>query len=62
MVVTQDIHAYQWALPESLDLPPDRLQLRLDFYNNTVVMYGFDDGTITNPGSGRTRGGQGDAK
>ena len=42
-----DPTAYQWALPEALDLPPDELQARLDFYQNAVVMHLVDDGVIT---------------
>lgn len=38
---------YQWALPESLDIPQDQLKVRLDFYANSVVMYTLEDGIIT---------------
>jgi hypothetical protein len=39
--------AYQWALPDSIDVPPDELKVRLDFYGQSVVMYGIDKGIIT---------------
>ena len=38
--------AYQWALPESIDVPTDKLKVRLDFYGNSVVMYSLADGVI----------------
>ena len=38
---------YQWALPEALDVPPDELQVRLDFYRDTTVMHLVSDGVIT---------------
>jgi len=41
-----DFEGYQWALPESLDIPPDRLQLRLDFYSSAAVLYSFESHTI----------------
>jgi len=31
--------AYQWALPEGLDVPPDELRARLDFYQNAAVLH-----------------------
>lgn len=34
----------QWALPDSLEVPPDNLQLRLDFYSETIVMYRMEEG------------------
>lgn len=37
----------QWALPDQLDIPPDELKVRLDFYRDSVVMYLVQDGTIT---------------
>ena len=39
--------AYQWALPEGVDIPPDELQVRLDFYRESVVMYLVQNGVIT---------------
>jgi hypothetical protein len=41
-----DFSAYQWALPESLDVPKDELKLRLDFYGDSIVLYSLDGGTI----------------
>ena len=39
-------HAYQWALPESLEVPPDRLRARLDFYQNATVLHLIEEGVI----------------
>lgn len=39
--------AYQWALPEGIEVPPDELKLRLDFYQEAVVMYLLERGVIT---------------
>ncbi len=47
VTISDEPRAYQWALPEGLDLPPDELQVRLDFYRDAVVMHLLDDGTIT---------------
>jgi len=38
---------YQWALPESLEVPSDPLEIRLDFHHDAIVMYTLDTGTIT---------------
>lgn len=47
MTMTREITAYQWALPEGIDVPPDELQIRLDFYSQSVVLYSIDKGIIT---------------
>ncbi len=39
--------AYQWALPENVDIPPDELKVRLDFYGQNVVMYVLEEGIVT---------------
>ena len=45
--MTQDeLTPYQWALPESLKVPADELQVRLDFYGDSVVLYSLDEGVI----------------
>ncbi len=36
----------QWALPEALEIPPDKLQVRLDFYQDAVLMHVVNDGVI----------------
>lgn len=41
-----EFNAYQWALPESLDVPPDELQVRLDFYGDSIVLYSLEKGVI----------------
>jgi hypothetical protein len=38
--------AYQWALPEGLDIPPDELKCRLDFYQDSIVLYLLEGGVI----------------
>jgi len=45
--LTNDLKPYQWALPESLEVPADQLQIRLDFYGDSVVLYSLDHGVIT---------------
>lgn len=45
--LTNDLKPYQWALPESLEVPADQLQIRLDFYGDSVVLYSLDKGVIT---------------
>jgi hypothetical protein len=41
--------SYQWALPEGLEVPPDELRARLDFYHNSIVLFLLDNekGIIT---------------
>lgn len=34
---------FQWAVPASLEVPADRLRLRLDFYSQTVTMTTFEE-------------------
>lgn len=38
--------AWQWALPKSLDVPPDKLRVRLDLYGESIVLYSMDKGVI----------------
>ncbi len=47
MNLTGELRAYQWALPESLEVPPDELKARLDFYQNAVMLYLVEKGVIT---------------
>lgn len=37
---------FQWAIPDSLDVPRDDLQVRLDFYRDAIVMYVLENGVI----------------
>ena len=40
--------SFRWALPPSLDVPADKLRVRLDFYSSAAVLHFVeDDGTIT---------------
>ena len=43
----KEIKAYQWALPEGIKIPPDQLRVRLDFYEESIILYLLDKGTIT---------------
>lgn len=45
--MTNEPMPLQWALPTSLEVPPDELQLRLDFFSETIVMYQMEEGVIT---------------
>jgi PRTRC genetic system protein B len=45
-MVQDNLTPYQWALPESLKVPADELQARLDFYGDSVVLYSLDNGVI----------------
>lgn len=48
MSQTRDKESWRWSLPTSLEVPPDELQVRLDFYHEAVVMSVVDDGkTVT---------------
>jgi len=47
MDTTIEPTAYQWALPESLDVPRDELRCRLDFYRDAVVLYILEKSVIT---------------
>jgi PRTRC genetic system protein B len=41
-----EFKAYQWALPNSLDVPADELQVRLDFYGDSVMLYSLEKDAI----------------
>ena len=43
----QQIEPYQWALPETLNIPPDELKVRMDFYQDSIILYLLDKGVIT---------------
>ena len=47
MTLPREPSAYQWALPESLEVPPDELKCRLDFYQDAIILYLLDKGVIT---------------
>ena len=47
MRLTDDPRQLQWALPESLEIPPDELKLRLDFFGDAIVMHLVDGGVVT---------------
>jgi len=47
MSLTREPSGYQWALPEGLEVPPDELKVRLDFYQDSIVLYLLDRGVIT---------------
>jgi len=45
--MTSEPKAYQWALPAELEVPPDELKCRLDFYRDAIILYLLDGGIIT---------------
>ena len=45
--LTKEPVSFQWALPENVDIPPDELKVRLDFYGQSVVMYVLEEGIVT---------------
>jgi len=47
LTLPREPNAYQWALPVGLEVPPDELKCRLDFYQDTVILYLLDKGVIT---------------
>jgi hypothetical protein len=41
-----DEKEFRWALPEGLEVPPDRLAIRLDIFQETILLHQFgEDGT-----------------
>jgi PRTRC genetic system protein B len=42
----EELKAHQWALPEGLDVPPDVIKARLDFYRDSIIFYLLDKGVI----------------
>ena len=47
MTLSHEPRGYQWALPEGLEVPPDELRARLDFYQDSIILYLLDKGIIT---------------
>ncbi|MBI2836116.1 MAG: hypothetical protein HYX85_00280 [Chloroflexi bacterium] len=48
MPLSPELQAYQWALPENLEVPPDEIQARLDFYHDSIILYLLEErGVIT---------------
>lgn len=37
----------RWALPPGLEVPPDSLRLRLDFYSDSIVLHRVQEGAVT---------------
>ena len=44
--MVQELSPYQWALPDTLEVPRDPLQLRLDFHRDAILMYLLDEGVM----------------
>jgi hypothetical protein len=44
--MNQEFNAYQWALPEGLQIPPDELIARLDFYHDSIILFLVQEGVI----------------
>jgi len=38
---------YNWSLPSSLEVSPDELQVRLDFYGSAVILQRLENGAIS---------------
>jgi len=38
---------YKWSLPSSLEVSPDELQVRLDFYGSSVILQWVENGAIS---------------
>jgi PRTRC genetic system protein B len=47
MTLTQEPQGLQWSLPPELQVAPDQLKVRLDFYETTVVAHFCGDGVIS---------------
>lgn len=47
MSLTPDKESLRWTLPESLEVPPDELKVRLDFFGESIAMYIIEDGMVT---------------
>ena len=45
--MNSELTGYQWALPEGLEVPPDELRARLDFYHDSIIFFLLDEGIIT---------------
>ena len=45
-MLTQESTPLQWALPPSLEVPPDELKLRLDFYQDAIMLHVVEGSTI----------------
>jgi len=44
--LTEELNGYQWALPVGIDVPPDKIRARLDFYQDSIIFYLVDGGVI----------------
>ena len=42
----EELHGHQWALPEGVNVPPDEIKARLDFYGDSVILYLIERGII----------------
>lgn len=47
MSLTREPQGYQWALPEGVEVPPDNMRARLDFYQDTTILYLLNKEVIT---------------
>jgi PRTRC genetic system protein B len=45
--LNREMLPYQWELPDGVEVPPDELKLRLDFYCDSIILYLLDKGVIT---------------
>lgn len=47
MPFKKEFNSFQWALPDSLNIPPDEPRARLNFYHDTIILECLENGTIT---------------
>lgn len=47
MKQTLNTTLFNWSLPSELDVSPDELQVRLDFYKDCILLHDISQGTLT---------------
>jgi PRTRC genetic system protein B len=45
--LTGEILPYKWAVPDRLNIPPDELVVRLDFYKDSIMLFTIEKGITT---------------
>ena len=43
----EKVPGFQWAVPGELNIPPDKLRARIDFYHQAVVLNTYDEETVS---------------
>ncbi|NQT31207.1 MAG: hypothetical protein HQ588_02640 [Deltaproteobacteria bacterium] len=44
--LTEELQGYQWEMPIGLEIPPDKIRARLDFYQDSIFFYLLKDKVI----------------